>query len=83
MNINNFEKLFFAKQTKLFEALKRQEQVFNKYVEELHNYPDFKKQFGFDFNLIHDLEDRIKERIEKLQSSYYDLHWDKYGFNAY
>jgi hypothetical protein len=83
MTIDNFEKVFFEKQTKLFNALKRQEQVFEKYVKELKNYPDFTKQFNFDFNLIHDLEDRLKDRIKDLQSEYYSLHWDKYQFNTY
>lgn len=83
MSIENFEKVFFDKQTKLFKALEKQEQVFNKYVEKLHKYPQFEKEFGFDFNLIHDLEDRLKDRVTSLQGKYYSFHWDKYGFNAY
>lgn len=85
LTIDNFETLFFDKQNALFMALERQKKVFNKYLPELHRNDGktFEERHGFDFNLIHDLEHRLKDRIEDLQSVYYSLHWDKYSFNTY
>ena len=85
LTINNFETLFFARQNALIMALDRQKKLISKYIPDLHRNDGktFEDVHKFDFNLLHDLEDRLKNRIEELQSKYYHLHWDKYEFNAY
>ena len=35
------------------------------------------------WNLVHDLEDRIDERIGDNWSAFKDWHWDNFGFNTY
>lgn len=85
MNINNFETVFFAKQEKLFTALERFKKLYNKYLNDLTNLDGktWEEKHNFDFNLLHDLEYRLKDRITDLQSIYYDFHFEKYQFNAY
>jgi hypothetical protein len=85
LTIDNFETVFFKKQNALFIALERQKKVFSKYLPELHRNDgrSFEQVHRFDFNLIHDLEERLKDRVTDLQSKYYSLHWDKYNFNSY
>lgn len=78
MNENNFETVFFIKQKSLFDALKRTKLLIKSYIKDLDNWG-----YNWDFNLLHDLQDRLIDRIEVLQSEYYSLHWDKYQFNAY
>ena len=85
ITVENFEKVLREKEAKLFKALERQKQVECKYIPEL-NIKDsktFEEVHKFDFNLIHDLEERIINRIHEMQSLYYSFHWDKYQFNAY
>lgn len=84
MTADNFETVFFQKQNALFLAIERQKKVFNKYLPDLYkNGVKWEQLHNWDFNLIHDLEERLKQRIEALQSEYYSFHWDKYEFNAY
>lgn len=80
--MEDFEKVFFYKQSKLIKAMERQKKLYDFYVVKLKG-GFFEQKYNFDFNLLHDLEDRLKKRIEDLQSKYYDLHFEKYGFNAY
>ncbi len=85
VTVENFEDVLKKKETNLFKALERQKQVVHKYTPELNRKDGktFEEVHKFDFNLIHDLEDRIINRIQEMQSLYYSLHWDKYQFNAY
>ena len=85
VTIENFEKKLKEKETKLFKALERQKNLFNNYAKDLYRKDGktFENVHNFDFNLIHDLECRLIERIQETQSKYYSFHWDKYNFNAY
>ena len=45
---------------------------------------DFKDINGRDFNYYyHDFTDLIESIYFSLKDQYHNLHWDKYGFNAY
>lgn len=85
MNLQNFETVFFKKQALLFAALERQKKLYKFYLNELTkiNGVSFDQKYNFDFNLLYDLRDRLECRMKDLQSKYYDLHWQKYNFNAY
>lgn len=82
--MKNFETILRAKENKLFKALERQKKLFERYKLDLYrkDKKTFEQVHNFDFNLIHDLEYRLIERIQNNQSKFYSLHWDKYNFNA-
>ena len=38
--------------------------------------------FAWDFNQLHDLEDRLEQRLRQTWGAYYDWHFTAYGWVA-
>jgi hypothetical protein len=70
---------FFKRQAHLFKALNRTKALIKRYIPELTNWED---KYNWDFNLLHDLEERICERIIDLQCDYNQWHFNEYGWVA-
>lgn len=78
--INNYEQLLPAKQNRLVKAIERVQGLIKNYIQEL---PEWEQKHNWDFNLLHDLEDRLTDKANTVHSEYCSFNWDKYQFNAY
>ena len=76
---DNYYVLLLAKQKSLFRALDRVDSLLDNYKKDLHNW-DLKHKW--DFNLLHDLSDRIKDRLNANYLVCCDWNWEVHRFNV-
>ena len=68
---------FFAQVHAVSAALERTRRLMAHY---LARYTATSWPFGWDFNLLHDLESRLQRRLAKVWAAYYDWHFTTYGW---
>jgi|GEM_PF-4282157 len=76
----------FARREKLIlEGYERAVALRSRYASQLpknwHSGPPW--PYKWDYNLLHDLVDRMTQRAFDLQDEYHVWHWNNFGFNAY
>ena len=69
-------KYFKKKESQLKRAKDRTQKI-------LRDFSKGKRTDEENWNLVHDLEYRIDDRIWNNWSEFKDWHWDNYGFNVY
>ena len=83
VTIENYEAVLPARQQKVIVAIARVKALIEKYKEDLYKEKSWEELHNWDFNLLHDLQERLEERANRLWSQFCDLNWDKYQCNAY
>ena len=78
--INNYEGILLAKQERLIDAIKVVQSLIKKYIKDL---PKWDALHSWDFNLLHDLEDRLTDKANEVHSEFCSFNWQKNGFNVY
>jgi hypothetical protein len=77
---------FIQKQEMLNKAHARVKNLIEKYKKDLRQKPEdpsFEDKNGWDFNLLHDLEYRMEQRLWDNWSAHKDWCWDNVGLNIY
>lgn len=86
INEGNYAEILNSKHERLKGALERAEGLLTRYTEVLEYANDrgdkWEDYFPWDFNLLHDLVERITDRIFENYMIIGDWNWKAHGFNV-
>lgn len=83
VTIENYEVVLPAKQNRIIAAIERVKGLIKNYAEDLYKEGGWDASHDWDFNLLHDLQERLEQRANEVHSQYCDFNWEKYQMNAY
>jgi len=78
---------FKIKEVQINKALEKVKNKLQQFTDEAAKIPDkwtdADREHFKDWNLFHDLQYRLEQRLWHNWSSFKDWHWDNFGFNTY